>query len=1009
MTLMPNCRRPWPNAMKKALILLPALLWQLMALSQERCATMLLPQNMNRTESREEFESWLSSAKTLRALLRSTQAEQQTIYKIPVVFHVIHDGSNVGFGTNISDEKIFEQVRILNEDFRRTNSDATETLSEFVDVAADTQIEFVLAKQDPEGLPTNGIVRTRGSKDAYASNEEQLLMSQSYWPHNDYLNIYVTDISGNFLGYAQFPFSNLPGIAPELENYQLTDGLVLDYVWVGNNTATGGEFDSYGRTATHEIGHWLGLRHTWGDVNNCSLDDFCEDTPEESRSASDCELNKSSCGSVDMVQNYMNYAYDVCMNLFTTCQRERMRTVLELSPRRKSLLTSHGLEEPVQVALDLGMKSIVSPVQSDCEASVTPRVEVRNYGTSTINSFTLRYLLNGSEVESRLFEIQLMPRETYVASFNSSTLHSETANSVQFEVLNVNGATDENVLNNSKTELISPFTRLDLPFFEDFETNQNYHRITATGAPSIWTFVKAPYETSDNQAALAPFYNAANNFGVQDMLLTETLDLSGLTSAELSLNYAYAPRLQDESTDYYLDGLIIAISTNCGGDYTIDDVIFERYGRNLATTTTTTDEFYPLNSGQWNEIEVNISRFTGEPDVQVAVIGVNGGGNNLFVDDLSVSNANLLAYDMGIRNIDNVPVVTCEQNASPIIELKNYGFEQIDRVNLELTANGQTHTLAYENLNLTSGESENIAVSLSEYLENGTNEFSFTISDINDVSDQRTENNSFSFLLLMNDAEDLIPTKEDFLNQRWVTFSPDGINQFDNITVNGDPALYTNNFGSDALVSSWLVTPTLSTSGITEASLQFKYSYAQRLGYEDNLKVVLSTDCGQNFDIELIQLRPEQLTDTISNVEWMPATDEDWKTQFIDLTDYIGSPELRVAFVFTNGNGNRLFLDDINFYRTQDPDIPDLDALKTILAVYPNPAIDNFSVAFNLPDRQDINLQLVDLSGRIVYKKRYDNVLNDKLVFQAPSQKGCYILHVKGPSINQSKRIYIRR
>ena len=237
---------------------------------------MQLPQNLNRKESAQQFETWLKQAKNER-LSRRALTQQQAVYQIPVVFHVIHSGSNEGFGTNINEERIFEQIKILNQDFRRTNPDADDTPSQFRNVASDTEIEFVLAKQDPEGLPTNGIVRIKGSKDVYEPSDDRILMAESYWPHHEYLNIYVTDLSGSNLGFAQFPFSNLPGIATEFENYAITDGVVLDYKWVGINESTG-SFDSYGRTATHEIGHYLGLRHIWGD-GGCGFDDFCSDTP----------------------------------------------------------------------------------------------------------------------------------------------------------------------------------------------------------------------------------------------------------------------------------------------------------------------------------------------------------------------------------------------------------------------------------------------------------------------------------------------------------------------------------------------------------------------------------------------------------------------------------------------------------------------------------------------------------------------------------------------------------
>lgn len=990
--------------MRKILILILATLWHGSTFCQERCGTMLLPQNNIRSETRDDFEEWLRLAKQNNSTLRSNQEEE--VYQIPVVFHVIHDGSPVGSGSNVSDERILEQIEILNEDFRRLNTDASETLSDFQSVAADTRIEFVIAKQDPEGMPTTGILRAKGSQTTYSISEDRILMSESYWPQEDYMNIYITDLTGSYLGFAQFPFSNLSGIATELENYKITDGLVLDYNWVGNHVNSG-TFDSYGRTATHEIGHWLGLRHIWGD-GGCSFDDFCEDTPLASKSSTGCELDKTSCDSKDMVQNYMDYTDDVCMNLFTRCQKERMRTVLELSPRRKSLLTSHALQEPVVMANDLGIRSIAAPVQSTCSSDVTPRIEIRNYGTNTIGTYSISFYLNGSLIQTLEEDNSILSGDTRLVSFSSISLDDQIANTVVFQINSTNGTTDQNSLNDTKDLTLSPFENIDLPFFEDFESNTNYYRITESGNTSTWTFTNAPLSITDNTAAVAPFFNQTENFGERDMLLTKSLDLTGISSAQLSLRYAYAPRLQENSSDYYLDGLIIAVSTNCGEDYLLDNVLFEYYGSQLRTTTPRSKEFVPQGGADWDEINLNITKYAGMSNVQIAIIGINGGGNNIYVDELSVSDANLLAYDLGIREITNAPVVTCDSNAFPNIKIKNYGYQEIDKMSLAMTANGESYAFEYDNLNLKSGQSETITIGIQDYIIDGSNEFSFEITGVNDLQDERKTNNTMGFYTLLSTETDEIPVKEDFLDQEWLTFSPDGINQYEQVNLDGDLALSTNNFNDEHLVSSWLVTPSLSTNGLNEASLQFKYSYAERLGYNDKLQVLISVNCGLSYS-ELITIESEQLAITTSSVEWVPQTEEDWKIQYVDLTNYVGYSSIRLAFVFWNGNGNRLYLDDINLYRTKDPDIPDLDALQTMMAVYPNPAVSNFSVAFNFPSKKNVYLQLADLSGNVVFKKRYTNLLNNKFTFVAPTQSGIYILNVVGEGINQSKRIYIRQ
>jgi len=209
------------------------------------------------------------------------------VITIPVVVHVVYNTS----AENISDAQIQSQLAILNEDFRRTNSDADNVWSQ----AADSEFEFCLAVRDPNGNATTGITRTSTTRTSFTSNNNVKFTSnggKNAWPSSDYLNIWVCDLNG-LLGYAQFPGGSAS-----------TDGIVCDYAAFGDTGVAAAPFD-LGRTATHEIGHWLNLRHIWGD-GGCTVDDFVSDTPVSDASNRGCDLGHVSCGTVDMVQNYMD-------------------------------------------------------------------------------------------------------------------------------------------------------------------------------------------------------------------------------------------------------------------------------------------------------------------------------------------------------------------------------------------------------------------------------------------------------------------------------------------------------------------------------------------------------------------------------------------------------------------------------------------------------------------------------------------------------------------------------
>src|SRR5690606_10085186 len=127
------------------------------------------------------FEKWLTT-KISRLAVNEQARQQAGPYQIPVVIHIIHNGEPVGVGANITEAQVLSQLRVLNEDFRRENADATNTPPEFANLAGSMDIEFVLAKQDPEGQATTGILRVNGGRSSWTMNNNYLLKSLSYWP-----------------------------------------------------------------------------------------------------------------------------------------------------------------------------------------------------------------------------------------------------------------------------------------------------------------------------------------------------------------------------------------------------------------------------------------------------------------------------------------------------------------------------------------------------------------------------------------------------------------------------------------------------------------------------------------------------------------------------------------------------------------------------------------------------------------------------------------------------------
>jgi hypothetical protein len=256
----------------------------------------------------------------LKQANRSISTAGTVIYKIPVVFHVIHT-----YGTeNISKAQILDAVDIMNKSFQKLNPDTGMVIPLFQPIFADCQIELVLPNVDPFGNCTDGITRTYSPLTASASDNVKALVG---WPSNKYFNIWVVkNIESGAAGYAYYP-----GISAAI------DGVVIRHDYVGGiGTSSGSNYTE--RSLTHEVGHWLDLPHTWGSTNspgiasNCNSDDGISDTPNTiGTSDFSCNTAQSTCGAIDNVQNYMDYAS--CHYMFTEGQKMAMHAALNSSYR----------------------------------------------------------------------------------------------------------------------------------------------------------------------------------------------------------------------------------------------------------------------------------------------------------------------------------------------------------------------------------------------------------------------------------------------------------------------------------------------------------------------------------------------------------------------------------------------------------------------------------------------------------------------------------------------------
>jgi hypothetical protein len=287
----------------------------------------------NRLEKIEAFAKHVSGSSSVN---QRTQFTSQVI-KIPVVFHVLYNTPD----ENIKPEKILDQLNALNRDFRRKNADTVNTPLAFAPIAADMEMEFQLAKSDPAGRSTDGIVR-KYTPVKYWMTDDKMKFNSTYgdnaWDSRSYLNIWICNLKDE-LGYSVLPGSDLS-----------IDGIVLAFSAIGGSGSS-----NKGRTLVHEAGHWLNLKHIWGD-SYCGEDDV-NDTPKQSTYTEGCPTGeRRSCGNNqagDMYMNYMDFTNDGCMNLFTKGQKQRARTLFEAGGYRNSILNTTAFNPPTIYAAPL--------------------------------------------------------------------------------------------------------------------------------------------------------------------------------------------------------------------------------------------------------------------------------------------------------------------------------------------------------------------------------------------------------------------------------------------------------------------------------------------------------------------------------------------------------------------------------------------------------------------------------------------------------------------------------
>lgn len=555
-----------------------------------------------------------------------------TKYTIPVVFHIIHTNGP----ENISREQILDQMRIINADFSYTNGNKNKIRSQFLSVAADAQIRFELAKIDPNGNCTDGINRIYSPLGVEVNRSTEDVKTLVQWNYQKYLNIWVVtsienDQNGTTLGYAQFPWMPVKS----------RDGIVMRHDRVGT-IGTGVASDS-GRTLTHEIGHWLGLFHTFQD--ECSDGDQCDDTPPVGSVFANvnCPSNGNSCTNdfpdlPDQWENYMDYSNGSCQAMYTANQKTRMHYFLTQSPRNSNVSASNLVATGVTAGTGAPVANFTSTHRMVCVGAPVTFYDISCKANVTARSWTL----SGSSVPNSTAE---NPVVVY-----------QTPGKYKVSLLVQNGAGSNTKSVSDYIEVVPAISSGSPNFEEGFELPDPSSRGFVSVSPKSWTVAtNAAY--SGNNSLVAPV-SSGDVAGTNYSLVLPSVNLSMLSSSSLKFTFyaAYAPSSQPNS-----EILRVYISTDCGNSFR---QILERSGSGLAFTgATVTSNFVPTAKNHWKLMGItslSALNLNNETNAVFRIDVLSAKGNPVYIDNVNIS-----PYFAGMERISENTKINLYPNPTP--------------------------------------------------------------------------------------------------------------------------------------------------------------------------------------------------------------------------------------------------------------------------------------------------------------------------------------------------------
>jgi PKD repeat protein len=644
--------------MKRVVLIFFSLFWTLFYSAQDKidkCSThTYLNELLKNKTFRDQFNKDQAKLKLEEENRQSQLNKAGTVYTIPVVFHVLHNGGP----ENISYQQVLDALSVLNTDFRKQNQDVNNVVSIFQSIASDIEIDFALATKAPNGQCFSGVTRTQSpltvapTNGSFFENGQSQVdaviagndVFQGLWPANKYLNVFICKDIGDGAGYTFNP----GGFGTSM----YFNSIYMLHNYTGSKGTSQPQFS---RTLTHEVGHWLNLSHTWGPNNNpgnassCNDDDGVNDTPN-TIGVTSCNLSESSCGVVANVENYMDYSF--CSKMFTTGQRSRMRTSVTSSVvGRNNLWQIANLNETGAI----GNLELCKADFSANETVVCSGAQVQFTDNSYHSPTAWSWSFSGGIPSTSTSQ-----NPTVV--YNTPGLYE-----VGLAVSNSGGSVSQN-----KTQYISVVSENGiLPIQESFETT--------TAIPSNNWFSKSfhngsSWELTSDAASSGSrsimIKNTQNAEGSIDELESTTINLDLNITASITFKYAFAEKNNSNS-----DKLIVKVSSDCGETWNTKKSLSST---SLATGPISTGNFIP-DASQWKSTTISSNSLANflVSDFRMKFIFESGGGNNLYIDDINIDGPVGVRENQLIEKIKLFPNPANEEVNLSFVNLKKQALFSI--------------------------------------------------------------------------------------------------------------------------------------------------------------------------------------------------------------------------------------------------------------------------------------------------------------------------------------------